>query len=186
MDIYTITEISDDIMNLSHDKFYDFLDIVLNKDLSKLFRVQAIREMSSLSSLTVDELIEILNHDIVELHSIREKLGFTSSDGRFHLRLGFRNLLERLLSLVKLKKNSLIKRLELTQENTINDMYKKLMHIWKQAPSSSNENGTPILILGINNIFENLKKSKNKFSYDIFNNFLCYCSFLVVEIVMSF
>ncbi|CAF4993608.1 unnamed protein product [Rotaria sp. Silwood1] len=166
MDIYTITEISDDMMNLSYDKFYDFLDIVLNKDLSNLFRVQAIREMSSLSSLTVDELIEILNYDIVELHSIREKLGFISSDGRFHLRLGFRNLLERLLSLVKLKKNSLIKNLELTQENTINDMYKKLMHIWKQAPSSSNENKTPILILWINNIFKNLKKSKNKFSYD--------------------
>ena len=105
------------------------MDIVLNKDLSKLFRVQAIREMSSLSSSTVDELIEILNHDIVELHSIREKLDFISSDGRFHLRLGFRNLLERLFSLVKLKKNSLIKSLELTQESTINDMYKKLMHI---------------------------------------------------------
>ena len=154
MDIYTITEISDDIMNLSYDKFYDFLDIVLNKGLNKLFRVQAIREMSSLSSLTVDELIEILNHDIVELHSIREKLGFIS---RFHLRLGFRKLLERLLSLVKLKKNLLIKSLELTQENTINDMYKKLMHIWKQASSSSNGNDTPILILWINNIFENLK-----------------------------
>ena len=166
MDIYTITEISDDIMNLSYDKFYDFLNIVLNKDLSKLFRVQAIREMSSLSSLTVDELIQILNHDIAELHSIREKLGFISSGERFHLRLGFRNLLERLLSLVKLKKNSLIKSLELTQENAINDMYKKLMHIWKQTPSSSNENDTPILILLINNIFENLKKSKNKFSYD--------------------
>ena len=40
------------------------------------------------------------------------------------------------------------------------------MHTWKQAPSSSNENDTPILILWINNIFENLKKSKNKFSYD--------------------
>ena len=157
MDIYTITEISDDIMNLSYDKFYDFLDIVLNKDLSTLFRVQAIQEMSSLSSLTVDELIEILHHDIVELHSIREKLGFISSDRRFHLQLGLRNLLERLLSLVKLKKNSLIKSLELTQENTINDMYKKLMHIWKQASSLSNENDTPILILWINNIFENLK-----------------------------
>ena len=157
MDIYTITEISDDIINLSYDKFYDFLDIVLNKDLSTLFRLQAIQDMSSLSSLTVDELIEILHHDIVELHSIREKLGFISSDGTFYLRLGFRNLLERLLSLVKLKKNSLIKSLELTQENTINDMYKKLMHIWKQTPSLSNENDTPILILWINDIFENLK-----------------------------
>jgi hypothetical protein len=166
MDIYTMTEISDDMMNLSYDKFYDFLDIVLNKDLSKLFRVQAIREMSSLSSLTVDELIEILNYDTVEFHSIREKLGFISSDGRFHLRLGFRKLLERLLSLVKLKKNSLIKNLELTQENTINDMCKNLIHMWKQAPSSSNENDTPILVLWISNIFENLKKSKNKFSYD--------------------
>jgi hypothetical protein len=166
MDIYTVTEISDDMMNLSYDKFYNFLDIVLNEDLSKLFRVQAIREMSCLSSLTVDELIEILTYDIIELRSIREKLGFISSDGRFHLRLGFRNLLERLLSLVKLKKNSLIKNLELSQENTINDMCKKLIHIWKQAPSSSNENNTPILILWINNIFENLKKSKNRFSYD--------------------
>ena len=86
-----------------------------------------------------------------------EKTGFILSDGRFLLRLGFRNLFERLLSLVKLKKNSLIKSLELTQENTINDMYKKLMHIWKQASSSSNENNTSILILWISNIFENLK-----------------------------
>ena len=61
---------------------------------------------------------------------------------------------------------------------------KKLMHIWKQAPSSSDENDTPILILWINNIFENLKNRRiNLVMMNIFNNFLCYCSFLVVEIV---
>ena len=154
------------MMNLSYDKFYDFLDIVLNKDLSKLFQIQAIREMSSLSSITVVELIEILNHDIVELHSIREKIGFISPDGRFHLRLGFRKLLERLLSLVKLKKSSLTNNLELKQENATDDMCKKLINLWKEAPSSSNDNNTPILILWINNIFKNLQKKKNKFSYD--------------------
>lgn len=47
MDIFQINELSNDTMNLSHDKFYDFLETVLNKDLSELFRLQAIRDISS-------------------------------------------------------------------------------------------------------------------------------------------
>ncbi|CAF3555040.1 unnamed protein product [Rotaria sp. Silwood2] len=78
---------------------------VLNKDLCELFRVQTIRDMSSLSSITVNDLIQILSFHITELNSLKKELGFVSADGSFHLRLGFRNLLDRLLSLVKSKKN---------------------------------------------------------------------------------
>jgi hypothetical protein len=65
MDIFRIDELTDNMMDLSHDEFYHFLEIVLNKDLCQLFRVQAIRDMSSLSNLTVDEITEILNFNLI-------------------------------------------------------------------------------------------------------------------------
>ncbi|CAF1263664.1 unnamed protein product [Rotaria sordida] len=101
----------------------------LNKDLCDLFRIQAIQDMSSLSSITVDQLIHILDLDIVGLNYFKKALGFVSVDGNFHLRLDFRNLLERLLLLVKSKKNSLVKNLELTHDHIENDIFKKLIEL---------------------------------------------------------
>ncbi|CAF1179983.1 unnamed protein product [Rotaria sordida] len=95
----------------------------LNKDLCNLFRIQAIQDMSSLSSITVAQLIQILDFDIVGLNYFKKAFGFVSVDGDFHLRLGFRNLLERLLLLVKSKKNSLVKNLELTHDHIENDIF---------------------------------------------------------------
>jgi hypothetical protein len=166
MDIFQLDELTDDMMSLSHDNFYEFLERALNKDLCELFRIQAIRDMSSLSSITIDQLTQILTFDVVELSYLKKALGFVSSDGNFHLRLGFRHLLERLLLLVKAKRNSFVKNLELAPDRTENDILKKLTELWKHSVSSSNENNVPILIPWIKNIFENFKKSKNKFSYD--------------------
>ncbi|CAF4005778.1 unnamed protein product [Rotaria sordida] len=106
-----------------------FLENALNKDLCDLFRIQAIQDMSSLSSITVDQLIHILDLDIVGLNYFKKALGFVSVDGNFHLRLDFRNLLERLLLLVKSKKNSLVKNLELTHDHIENDIFKKLIEL---------------------------------------------------------
>ncbi|CAF4211965.1 unnamed protein product [Rotaria sordida] len=100
-----------------------FLENTLNKDLCNLFRIQAIQDMSSLSSITVAQLIQILDFDIVGLNYFKKAFGFVSVDGDFHLRLGFRNLLERLLLLVKSKKNSLVKNLELTHDHIENDIF---------------------------------------------------------------
>ncbi|CAF3247872.1 unnamed protein product [Rotaria sp. Silwood2] len=166
MDIFQLEELTDDMMKLSHDNFYAFLQNTLNKDLCELFRIQAIRDMSSLSSITVDELIQILKFDVVELNSLKKALGFVSVDGNFHLRLGFRNLLERLLLLVKSKKNSSVRNLQLAHDHVEDYILKKLTELWNHSFSSSNEVNVPIVIPWIKNIFENFKKSKNKFSYD--------------------
>ncbi|CAF3298097.1 unnamed protein product [Rotaria sp. Silwood2] len=166
MDIFQLHELTDDMMKLSHDTFYNFLEITLNKDLCELFRIQAIRDMSSLSSISVDELIQILNFDVVELNYLKKALGFVSVDGNFHLRLGFQNLLERLFSLVKSKKNSSVKSLQLTHNQIEDDILRQLTELWKHSFSSSNEYNIPIVIPWIKNIFDNFKKSKNKFSYD--------------------
>lgn len=167
MDIFQINELSNDTMNLSHDKFYDFLETVLNKDLSELFRLQAIRDISSLTSITVDQIIEILNYDVVELNPIKKALGFITIDGKFHLRLGYRNLLERLISLVKAKEKSYVKTYESTSDDFGNNMLVKLTEMWKQRSNlSHNTMNVPILIPWMKNIFENFKKEKNRFSYD--------------------
>lgn len=126
MDILQLTELTDDMMNLSHDDFYDFLETALNKDLCELFRLQSIRYMSSLSSITVDELTAVLSYDIGELSSIKRVLGFVSTDGKFHLRIGFRVTLERLISLVKSKTNSYVKSCELKRDHLEHDLLDKI------------------------------------------------------------
>ncbi|CAF4058262.1 unnamed protein product [Rotaria sordida] len=113
--------------NLDDNFFEKFSDTrqenTLNKDLCNLFRIQAIQDMSSLSSITVAQLIQILDFDIVGLNYFKKAFGFVSVDGNFHLRLGFRNLLECLLLLVKSKKKSLVKNLELTHDHIENDIF---------------------------------------------------------------
>ncbi|CAF3090950.1 unnamed protein product [Rotaria sp. Silwood2] len=70
--------------------------------------------MSSLSSITIDQIIEILTINIIDLSHLKKSLGFVMTDGKFHLRFGHRNLLERLLILVKSMKNSSIKNVHLS------------------------------------------------------------------------
>ena len=163
MDIFRIDELTDDMMNLSHDEFYRFLEAALSKDLCQLFRVQAIRDMSSLSNLTIDDITQVLNFSIISLNQLKESLGFVTIDGKFHLRLGFRNQLEHLLMLVKSKKNSRARNTELLNKQMGNDVYEKLTELLKRT---SNGADVPILIPWMNNILRNSEKSKNKFNYD--------------------
>ncbi|CAF3764180.1 unnamed protein product, partial [Rotaria socialis] len=114
MDLFQLNELTDDMMNLCNNDFYNFLKNSLNKDLCELFRVQAIRHMTSLSSITIDQIIEILTLDIGDLNNLKKSLGFVTSDEKFHVRLDHRNLLERLLLLVKSKTNSSMKNSDLS------------------------------------------------------------------------
>ena len=67
---------------------------------------------------------------------------------------------------MKAKKNSHAKNLELTTKQMENDLSKKLIELWKRNFQSSNNTSVPILVPWIDNILENLQKTKNRFSYD--------------------
>ncbi|CAF4887090.1 unnamed protein product [Rotaria socialis] len=114
--LFQLNELTDGMMNLCNNDLYNFLENSLNKDLCELFRVQAIRHMTSLSSITIDQIIEILTLDTGDLNNLKKSLGFVTSDEKFHLRLDHRNLLERLLLLVKSKTNSSIKNSDLSNQ----------------------------------------------------------------------
>ncbi|CAF2709092.1 unnamed protein product [Rotaria sp. Silwood2] len=168
MNILQLNELTDEMMNLSLNNFYNFIEIALNKDLCELFQVQAIREMSSLSSATIDQLTQVFTFEIDELKGLKKSLGFTTSDGNFHLRLGHRKLLEHLLSLVQAKKTLSVKNRELSNNFIENDTDKKLIELLKHRTSNlSDGHSVSILIPWIINIFQNLKTTKNKYSYDI-------------------
>ncbi|CAM4849470.1 unnamed protein product [Rotaria magnacalcarata] len=166
MDLFQLNELTDDTVNLCNNDFYNFLENSLNKDLCELFRVQAIRHMTSLSSITIDRIIEILTLDIGDLNNLKKSLGFVTSDGKFHLRLGHRNLLERLLLLVKSKKNSSIKNSDLSNQCMKEQIHEKCLEMWRKASNSSNVTYIPVLFSWINSIFQNLQKTKNKYRYD--------------------
>ncbi|CAF1640128.1 unnamed protein product [Adineta ricciae] len=146
MDLYQIDKLTDDMMNFCHDKFYDFLKIALGKDLYELFRIQSIRRMNSLKSITVDELIQILDYDITELRPLRKVLGYVSTDGKFHLQLGFRKLIEHLLLLVKSRNDTLITNSHINNDHMRNDIFQQLFALWNQSPSSYNDINVSIII----------------------------------------
>jgi hypothetical protein len=123
--------------------------------------------MPSLSFITVDQLTQVLTFEIDELKDLKKSLGFTTSDGNFHLRLGHRKLLEHLLFLVQAKKTSSVRNRELSNNFIENDIDKKLIELLKHQTSNlSDEHNVSILIPWIINIFQNLKTTKNKYSYD--------------------
>ena len=83
MNILQLNELTDEMMNLSLNNFYDFIEIELNIDLCELFQVQAIREMSPLSSVIIDKLTQVLTFEIDELKGLKKPLDFTTSDEKF-------------------------------------------------------------------------------------------------------
>ena len=166
MDILQINQLTDEMMSLSNDQFYQFLDDYLGKDLCELFRVQAIRDIPSLSSLSLNDLIEVFNFDITDLISLKAKLGFVSTDGSYHLRLGYKNSIERLLLLAKAKKDSTQRDDEMFDDTTRDDILERLVDCWMKSKNPSSQTEMPILLPLIANIFSNLKKTKNRYSYD--------------------
>ncbi|CAF4805498.1 unnamed protein product, partial [Rotaria socialis] len=138
MDLFQLNELTDDMMNLCNNDFYNFLKNSLNKDLCELFRVQAIRHMTSLSSITIDQIIEILTLDIGDLNNLKKSLGFVTSDEKFHVRLDHRNLLERLLLLVKSKTNSSMKNSDLSNQYMKEQIHEKCLEMWRKTSNSSN------------------------------------------------
>ncbi|CAM4824847.1 unnamed protein product [Rotaria magnacalcarata] len=137
MNILQLNELTDDMMNLSLDNFYNFIEIALDKDLRELFQVQAIREISSLSSVTIDQLTQVFTFEIYELK-------------------------------VQAKKAVSVKNRELSNNFIENDINKKLIELLKHQTSNLSDGyNVSILIPWIINIFQNLKTTKNKYSYDI-------------------
>jgi hypothetical protein len=151
MDIFQINELTVEMMSLSDERFYEFLHSTVGPDLRELFQVQAIKDMPSLLTTSFDELIEIFSFDIVELTSLKAKLGFVSTDGRYYLRLGCKNLLGRFLLLVKSKKAVTKRDLDLLDNTMANDILQRLVGVWKRRNDPSNlesvirENGRRII-----------------------------------------
>lgn len=166
MNIFRINEITDEMMNLKNDRFFAFLEYALDKDACELFQVQSILNTLSLSSITLQQLIEIFNYDINELLPLKKKLGFVTRDNHYQLRLGYRNSIERLLVLVKsksdmLQSHSSISSVEMLTENLL----AQLTRLWNET-SEEKDKFVPILFPLIKNVVQNLNKTKNKYRYD--------------------
>ncbi|CAF4106974.1 unnamed protein product [Adineta steineri] len=168
MNILKLDKLTDEMINLSFNDFYNFIEIALNKELKELFQVQAIREMSSLSSVTVNQLTHILTFEITDLIDLKKSLGYMTSHGVFHLRLGHQQLLEGLLSLVQAKNTSSVNNRVVSNNFIENDIYVKLTELLKhQASNLSNVHNFSILVPWIINIFQNMTTTKNRYNYDV-------------------
>ena len=166
MNIFRITEITNEMMNSNQDHFYEFLEYALDQDACELFRVQAIRDIPSLSSVIMEQLIQIFSYDIDEIDYVKKKLGFVSEDGNYQLRLGYRNSIERLLLLVQSSIETSESRSDSSIESLADDLIAQLMKLWENGSSTKNKSFMPVLFPLMKNIIVNSNKMKNKYSYD--------------------
>lgn len=167
MNIFRINEITDDMINLSNDRFFAFLEYALDKDACELFQIQSIRNMLSLSSVTLDELIRILNYDVQELNLLKKKLGFMTKDGHYQLRLGYRSSIERLLILIKSKNDTSQNQSSSPSVESLTDnLLAQLTMLWNERSAPNKDDFMPVLFPLIKNIVTNLNKMKNKYTYD--------------------
>lgn len=166
MDIFRINELTDEMIFLAGTEFLDFLTNSLGEDISDLFRVQGIRDMTSLSLTTIDELTRILHYEVTELNSLKRKLGFTLDNGIYEIRLGVRRSIDRLLLLVKSKVILQDQGFDFDGNDVESDMGKKLFELWKEQRNSSDEDEQSILFALIKNIEKNFKRTKNHYSYN--------------------
>ena len=165
MDIFQMTHLTDEMMALKDQNFYDFLKTTMGEDIRELFHVQSIRTMAFLSTKSVNEITHILQQDITTLDSLKRKLGFSLTNGTYVLRLGVQQSIERLLSLIKSKGEqleTLSDSPDMDDEESIIEM--NLLTLWNKRPKSSSDEEIPMIFALIKNIKRNLKRMKNNYS----------------------
>ena len=62
----------DDIFDLSHDHFYQFIEKQYGIDLSELFRFQSIRSGNHVLQASLDDILSILNEDSIHLDRLKK------------------------------------------------------------------------------------------------------------------
>ncbi|CAF2946873.1 unnamed protein product [Rotaria sp. Silwood2] len=163
--------ISNNNLTTSHSNSSDHFSKPLSKKsqnnkASTRTNSKRLRSPSIQTSSTNNDPIVKKNRPLPLNTILLKKLGFVTVDGNYHLRLGCQNSIERLLLLVKSKKQALDKNFDVLDNNVENDIVKKLKGLFKHRLDTSNEIDVPFLVPLIKNIFENLEKMKNKYSYD--------------------
>jgi hypothetical protein len=101
--VFDTNKLSDDVLSLTDDKFYDFVKEVLGKTAADLLKIQAINNVPSF--LLSNDLCGVIELDIVseELDDLRQKISFSIKDGTCHVKTGIHNDFKYLKKLLSLK-----------------------------------------------------------------------------------
>ena len=162
-----MTQLTDEMMALKDQNFYDFLKTTMGEDIRDLFHVQNIRTMAFLSTKSANEITHVLQHDITTLDSLKRKLGFTLNNGTYVLRLGVQQSIERLLCLIRSKEEQSNTRSDSSDmDNEENIIEMNLLELWSKRPNASSDDEIPMIFGLIKNITRNMKRMKNNYSYD--------------------
>ncbi|CAF1168868.1 unnamed protein product [Didymodactylos carnosus] len=98
-----ILNLPDDVLSFSNDKFYDYVRETAGEEAVEICKFQAIRSTAVLITTTIDETLAILDDNVEELKDFKRRVDYTRFDGKFVMKIGIKNRIKNLITLLKLK-----------------------------------------------------------------------------------
>ena len=100
----------DDIFDLSHDHFYQFIEKQYGIDLAELFRFQSIRNGNHVLQASLDDILSILNEDSIHLAGLKKLCCFEVAGNMCTVKLGVKLAIRSLIQSLKIKQDQQRKR----------------------------------------------------------------------------
>ena len=154
--------------------FFDFVGQFCGADIVEYLQLLCVRSVRSL--LDIDDIFLPLQHDFVELSTIKKKLAFCRSDGSCSIKIGIQHDVEKLLNSLR---NASVSNEQITTAHTDeNDLIipfeifrqqpflKRLIGFFITSSQTSHPTDEPFLHYFLENLFSNLSAAKNRYRYN--------------------
>ncbi|CAF1567070.1 unnamed protein product, partial [Didymodactylos carnosus] len=146
-----------DILFYKNQKFFDYVRNITSDIVVDILQLQEINSAQIL--LCVENALDILYLDCDELAHLKKRVGFTLNNGDYIIRPGVRESFDFLINSLKLKVNE-DKHVIQSNDNTGNGA------LLEQIVDAHNNEGNTFMKAFIENIVNNLKRSKNNYQYN--------------------
>jgi hypothetical protein len=175
--MYNLFTLPDNVLTLKGDEFYKFIQSVVGEPLNDILKIQSID--STQSFLDTKDIFEIFKYDSPDLFEIKTKSCF-KINGEYVVKVGIKNNLAYLTALLAKKQQGLINNNDNNNNNSHRQISYELLNKnpllrslidWYEENENTNLNNNSdskqsFLSLFINNITNNLSRSKRNYQYN--------------------
>ena len=162
------------VLSYHDDAFYDLIREKCGSIVEEMFKVQKIRSTQSL--LRIENLFDFMNYDSTDLDELKQKVGFRLRNGQYQVKPGVLDDINSLFEALKIIHQNTLKSaridpiddgLEIPKE--VLNKYPGVMELIRFYSSQSindADTGMSFLNLFLNNIIQNMSRSKTSYRYD--------------------
>ncbi|CAF1178174.1 unnamed protein product, partial [Didymodactylos carnosus] len=119
------------------------------EDAVEICKFQAIRSAAVLITTTIDETLAILDDTVEESKDFKRRVGYTRFDVKFVMKIGIKNRIKNLITLLKLKNEQTQITINTTTVDDQNidsqNLYKLMLSLYSKTSSYANLSPKPFL-----------------------------------------